>query len=494
MHRSFPCSLALALALALPGTALAQGFGDKPATPSGATAQTETQGSLTMAGRKVSVTVPAGWQRTDTQTGAAVYSAPDGKAQGLLLLIFFTIDNPDFQGKSALEVTRTLGANYQKNEMTWAKLEDPQEGVFMGMPAGMLLMRGTNPETKVEEVTIIVSAVDGKTALIAAITGRTDDVQENSEQLAMLITSAKLGGGEPPAVGKPGGKNGPAGGPAGTKNGGKPPGAPPLAVVDPPWGLEVRGLSGDWQVLNQEGRYVFLRTGRGTPATITVSHAWADAGYGKRLKGAKKGRLGELDAFIVESANRRVYHVVTGEQATIIDLTSNKLAEATTSALPEFVAGLRLTKVTPHPRMDRRKGVAMSLANGVTLSLGKGWVYEDAIAGGGNYSRQDGGTYVFAQVRSAPAGGDPFAGAVNAVRLRCVNFGGELAETRTRLGGRDARRLSCTPKKGAKRELAPMTAVVADSGKVSTFVFLTAGAKALPEARLAEVLGGLVLP
>jgi hypothetical protein len=483
MRRRILASFVMLGAVAILATPVhAQGFGSgggatpPPAPPAGdGTSQIV---NYPFAGKTSEVTVPAGWTSTQNDNGTLVFSAPADKVTGTLYVLMLAVDATE--GATIDTLAPQIATLFKDNQMPYGKAEDPSDFDFMGAAGKGIVLRGVNPETKAADVALVVTAIDGKKTLVCIMFGTSADIQTNSEDLASIVVSARFVTPQPVAHG---GHNGPR------KSGSAPP-----PVDDPTWGLEITGLDGDWRMEAQKGAYVYATT-KVVPATITVRHAWADPSYTRKLHG-KPTKVGKVDAIVVEGKNERTYHIIVGQQATEIELVSPRRDEAEAKVLPTFVRGLKINEVDP-PRRKARTGVNMALANGVHLQLGKGWAYEDSFAAGGNYSNGSGRNLVYVQLRTSrrvKGGGAPFAAALASVKVRCADFRGAYLENETTLGGRKARRVTCTPKKGSSRQLAPMTAIVTGEGEVAAFVFATTTARSLAEPRVKEFLAGVVLP
>jgi hypothetical protein len=391
----------------------------------------------------------------------------------------------------------------QKKERPWMEVSDPKEMVFAGARGGLIVMVGNDPEKNGDSVAMVVAMAQlGPNVYLFLGQGFSDDIGALAGDMGLIINGVK------PLSGGGGGGGGQLGGGAlgGSRNRPAEPPRPGPSVSDPPWGLEVRELPNSWRLANEQGKYVFYAQNGAT--TVTVSHAWADAGYVKRLKGASKVTIGGNDAWQVEDKNAAGakvvrYHVVAGEQATVFELGGTDLALAKDKIWPEFAGAVKIAKAAA-PKRGGTRGVTVTLANGVGVNLGKPWSFEDFVASGATFKAADKGGVVFVQLRTAKVVGneDPFTPQINKVKIQCQTDGGIYDEGTVDFGGaKSTYKLRCKPSPKADpkkaKKFRPMEIVVLEGKAVHVMLFARAGddkASEAPDAVVEKFLDGVTLP
>jgi hypothetical protein len=237
---------------------------------------------------------------------------------------------------------------------------------------------------------------------------------------------------------------------------------------------------------------------------VTVTHRWKDdPGFKAAMKkttGAK-AKLGKLDALLVAEGGKKTWYVTLGAQVTTIELAGADLAAAEADAWPEFLGALSLVKKDTPPLNNEKKGVRMTLANGLSLELAKGWFFNDALAAGATFGVKDKAGYVMIQVRTAHVdedGAEPFNDEFSATQLKCKNAGGKPEESKVNVdGARDARQVRCVMDKAADKKLGkdiPKVVVLVRGKGMHMFLFAKADGVDIPDARVADFLGSLNLP
>ncbi len=460
--------------------------------PSSAWAQSgdATTQNVTLLNRPHVFVVPPGWTATPAADSVS-FAPPAGKARGEINCFVLAVEG-QFSGQNPKDFAKTIAQSQQKESMPWGTITDPDDMTFVGLPAALISIGGTNPETKNAEAMVILVAPGKDIAYAFVVKGRTDDIQDISGELAMIINGVQPGG----KVG--GGKNG-----AGADCVGFGCQAGPAPTIDdPPWGLGVQGLSNRWRVEAKKGSYVFQAAK--PEARVTVTHKWKDdPGYKAQLKkaGGAKAKLGKLDALVVEEGGKKTWHVTLGSQVTLIELAGADLAAAEADAWPEFVGALSLVKKDTPPINNEKKGVRMTLANGLSLELAKGWFFNDALAAGATFGVKEKTGYVMVQVRTAKVdddGADPFNDEFAATQLKCKNAGGKPEESKLKVeGARDARQVRCVMDKAADKKLGkdiPKVVVIVRGRGMHMFMFAKADGLDIPDARVADFLGSLNLP
>jgi hypothetical protein len=487
---------AVALATLAPATAWAQAAPTDP-TPL----------SVSFLGRPHTVMVPPGWTATPGEDSVS-FAPPKDKLRGELDCFVIAVSG-QFSGNTPKEFAKTIAGKQKDQSMPWGTLTDPDDMTFVGLPAGLISVGGTNPETKQSEAMVILVAPGTDIAYAFVVKGRTDDISDVSGDLATIINGvqpgAKGGGG-----GKPGGFGSGSSGNGGATPGGSGGGCvgfgcsagPAPTIDDPPWGLGVSGLSSRWRVETRKGSYVFMAAK--PDARVTVSHRWKDdPGYKAMMKGAKgaKAKLGKLDALVVDDGKKKTWHVTLGSQVTTIELAGADLAAAEADAWPECVNALSLVKKDTPPLNNDKTGVRMTLANGLSLELGKGWFFNDALASGATFGVKEQGSYVMVQVRTAKVdedGAEPFNDEFSATQLKCKNAGGKPEESKVTVeGAKDARQVRCVMDKSADKNLGkdiPKVVVLVRGRGMHMFLFAKADGLDIPDARVGDFLASLNLP
>ena len=472
-----------ALATVAPGVARAQS-NDEASTRKGV-----------LVGRPHVFAVPPGWT-FEQQKDSVVFTPPAGRMKGDFGCFVLAVEG-QFAGQTPKDFAKAIAQSQQKESMPWGTITDPDDMTFVGLPAALISIGGTNPTTKGAEAMVILVAPDKDLAYAFVAKGRTDDIQDNAGDLAMIINGVVPGNGNTGSVGP--GKNGPGG--DGCVGFGCNAGPAPT-VDDPPWGLGVQGLSNRWRIENRKGSYVFAAAKPDT--RVTVTHRWKDApDYKQAMKKARgsKAKLGNLDALLVEDAGKKTWHVTLGSQVTVIELAGADLAAAEADAWPEFVKSLSLIKKDTPPINNEKKGVRMTLANGLSLELTKGWFFNDAIASGATFGVKEKAGYIMVQVRTAHVdddGSDPFNDEFSATQLKCKNAGGKPEESKVNVAGaRDARQVRCVMNKSADKTLAkdvPKVVVIVRAKGMHLFLFAKADGLDIPDVRVADFLASLNLP
>jgi hypothetical protein len=447
--------------------------------------------------RPHTVAVPPGWTATPGEDSVS-YAPPKGKLRGEVDCFVIAVSG-QFSGNTPKEFAKTIATKQKDQSMPWGALTEPDDMTFVGLPAGLISVGGTNPETKQAEAMVILVAPGTDIAYAFVVKGRTDDIQDLSGDLATIINGVQPGAKAPSGSSKasPGGTGTGTGCVGFGCNAG-----PAPTVDDPPWGLGVQGLSNRWRVEAKKGSYVFQSA---RPETrVTVSHRWKDdpsfKASMKKLNFAK-AKLGKLDALLVQDGGKKTWYVTLGAQVTSIELAGADLAAAEADAWPEFLGALSLVKKDTPPINNEKKGVRMTLANGLSLELAKGWFFNDALAAGATFGVKDKAGYVMIQVRTAHVdedGAEPFNDEFSQTQLKCKNAGGKPEESKVNVeGARDARQVRCVMDKAADKKLAkdiPKVVVLVRGKGMHMFLFAKADGLDIPDARVADFLGSLNLP
>jgi hypothetical protein len=489
-------------AVALTGLAALAALAPAPAFAQAAP-EASTQ-NVKLLGRPHVVVTPPGWTSQPADDSVA-FTPPAGRTKDTFNCFVLAVEG-QFGGQTPKDFAKAIAQSQQKESMPWGTITEPDEMTFVGLPAALISIGGTNPDNKNAEAMVILVAPSKDIAYAFVVRGRTDDIQDNAGDLAMIINGVAPGssGGGGGGGGKNGpGKNGPGAGGDGTGcvgfgcNTG-----PAPSVDDPPWGLGVQGLSNRWRLENKKGKYIFMAAK--PDAQVTVSHVWKDdPTYKATIKKARgaKAKLGKLDALLVEDGSKKTWHVTLGAQVTVIELSSSNLKAAEADAWPEFLGALTLVKKDTPPINNEKKGVRMTLANGLSLELGKGWFFNDAIASGATFGIKERGSYVMVQVRTAKVDDDstqPFDDEFAAAQIKCKNAGGRQEESKLNVGGaRDARQVRCVMDKTADKKLGkdiPKVVVIVRARGMHMFLFAKADGLDIPDARVADFLASLNLP
>src|SRR5258706_240692 len=254
---------AVALAILVPGTARAQSA-PEPSTQ-----------AVVFIGKPHRVVVPAGWTAAPGEDRVA-FTPPKDKLRGEVDCFVIAVAG-QFAGNAPKDFAKVVATKQKDQSMPWGTLTDPDDMTFVGLPAGLISVGGVNPETKNQEAMVILVAPTADMAYAFVVKGRTDDIQDISGDLATIINGV-----QPGAKGDGGSKGGGSG--TGCVGFGCQSGPAP-SIDDPPWGLDVSGLSNRWRVEAKKGSYVFQAA---RPETrVTVSHRWKDdPGYKAAMKTA----------------------------------------------------------------------------------------------------------------------------------------------------------------------------------------------------------------
>ena len=469
--------------------------------PAPARAQSAEPGTVNanLVGRPHSFVVPPGWTGQPGDD-SVVFTPPSGKMHGDFNCFVLAVGG-QFAGQAPKDFARTLAQGQQKESMPWGAVTEPDDMTFVGLPAALISVGGTNPTSNAAEAMVILVAPASDIAYAFVVKGRTDDIQATSSELAMIINGV-----QPTSAGKPG----PAGNknaPAGSQPAGEPGcvgfgcnAGPAPTIDDPPWGLGVQGLSKRWRVENDKGKYVFMAAKPDT--RVTVTHRWKDdAGYKASLKKAKgaKAKLGRHDALLVEEAGKKTWHITLGAQVTVIELAGRDLAAAEADAWPEFLNALSLVKKDTPPIANAKKGVRMTLANGVSIELAKGWMFTDSLAAGATYAVREKKGFTLVQVRTGSTEGalDPFSDEYVAAQWQCKPVGRVQETTLSVTGATKVRQSVCQVNPGADKTLVkdvPKIVVLAEGPGVQMFLFAKSDGSDIPETRVREFLTAISLP
>jgi hypothetical protein len=182
--------------------------------------------------RPHTVAVPPGWTATPGEDSVS-YTPPKGKLRGQVDCFVIAVSG-QFSGNTPKEFAKTIATKQKDQSMPWGALTEPDDMTFVGLPAGLISVGGTNPETKQAEAMVILVAPGTDIAYAFVVKGRTDDIQDISGDLAIIINgvqpAAKATSPSAPSTGAPGtGSTGCVG--FGCNTG------PAPTVDDPPWGL-----------------------------------------------------------------------------------------------------------------------------------------------------------------------------------------------------------------------------------------------------------------
>jgi hypothetical protein len=439
-------------------------------------------------GKAYLFTVPPGWTATDNAEGVA-FAPPPGR-----LRAGFECWVAAFSGsageRTAIQFAKDVAKGHKDKTMPWADVTEPDDFTFMGEKGALITVGGTNPASKTPEAAMFLLA-PGKGVIYAFVAaGRLDDLQDNAQDLVAIINGVRSDDGKAdPRPGNPGGKGG---GCVGFGCGG----GPPPAISEPPWGLEVSGLSDKWVVRAQKNFYVFTAKG-GTQ--VTVRHLWPDsAEMTAARKAAKKAKLGRHPALVVEGKNKKTWFLEVGKLVTVVDLSASDVASAESQVMGEFVDAFSLVKRDFSHRNDGKKGVRMTVANDVSLELPAGWFFHDVGARGAAFGVKAGSGFALVQVRTAKvaAGVDAFAEDLQAVDLQCKMWKGHPTSDTVEVPGfGKARRLRCAPSRGSNKDLRPWYVLVLEARGLQVFLFGTSSdPKIQPDNRVLELAAHITPP
>jgi hypothetical protein len=209
---------------------------------------------------------------------------------------------------------------------------------------------------------------------------------------------------------------------------------------DPQFGVTLEGLEAGWNIsIGKEkgpGQKVpigiWQLTSPGKPEVdLKIRRFWTDksfkASFGK--KPAIK-KVHDVELYVTENADKkaktttRTYSIPRADHAVQIEATfaTADLADVDKKVLPAFFDALTLS-TPPTLVHGQRKGVEMTIANGVKISLPEPWSLVEVAASGAVYnfsSKEAGSITVFTRARVA-AGGvvDPFTVEENGFRKSC---------------------------------------------------------------------------
>jgi hypothetical protein len=431
-----------------------------------------------LAGKSYLFTLPPGWTATDSDTGVN-FLPPPGRVRGDFGCFVASFPG-GVGGRSAVQFAKDVAATHKKDHMPWADITEPDEFNFMGVPAALITVGGVNPSTKVQEASMFLLAPGDNVIYAFVAAGRLDDLQDNAQDLVGIINGVRADDGKAaPAPGTPGG---------GCVGFGCASGAPP-AVADPPWGLEVAGLSDKWVVRAVKNSYVF--TAKGGPQ-ITVRHLWPDnPEFVAARKTAQKSKLGRHAALVVDGKNKRSWYLEVGKLVTVVDLAATDVASAEAQVMDEFVEAFTLARRDFAHRNDAKRSMRVAMANGVSYPLANGWFFNDVGARGAAFGVKVGAGFALVQVRTAKVakGADAFAEDLQAVELQCKIWKGKPVQDKVDVPGTGlSRRLRCEPTSESLKELRPWYVLVLERGKTQVFLFGTStDAKIKPDDRVDEM-------
>jgi hypothetical protein len=426
-------------------------------------------------GKSYLFTLPPGWTASDSDTGVNL-APPPGRVRGEFGC-FVAAFTGGAGGRTPAQFAKDVAATHKKDHMPWADITEPDEFNFMGVPAALITVGGVNPTTKQNEASMFLLAPGENVIYAFVAAGRLDDLQDNAQDFVAIINGVRADDGKAaPAAGKPGGC-------VGFGCGG---GAPP-AVSDPPWGLEIDGLSDKWVVRAVKNNYVF--TAKSGPQ-ITVRHVWSDhPEWLAAKKKAQKAKLGRHPAFVVEGKNKKSWFVELAGLVTVVDLSATDVASAEGQVMAEFVDAFSLARRDFAGRNNPKKAARVPMANGVSFSAGNGWFFNDVGARGAAFGVKVGAGFAMVQVRTARGKADAFAEDLQAVDLQCKMWKGTPTLDKVEVPGTGlSRRLRCQPTKDSLKELRPWYVLVLERNNVQVFLFGTStDAKIRPDDRVYEM-------
>ncbi len=365
-----------------------------------------------LAGKQHHLTVPSGWS-TYEKNGGVGFTPPMEKLHGAFEC---RLDAVQGEVKDVTAKSKKLAADEQTAHQTWATVTDGNPFKIGEAPAAITFLSGQPPQGAFQLSMFVVWTANGLTYQFVA-DGPSEDMDALSGEMSAIVYGVSYG------------KNAPAQ----TLKTNK------VNLDDPQFGITLQGLDPSWTIsIGKEkgpGQKVpvgiWMIESPGKPAVaIKVRRFWIDKsfknGFGKKPTIKK---VQSTDLYVTEAVDKkaktttRTYSIVRADHAVQIEASAltAELAEADKKVLPVFFDALTLTTPPALPHAQR-KGVELTIANGVKIALPEPWALLEVAAAGAIFqyaSKEAGSITVFTRARRGGGVVDPFTAESNGFHKSC---------------------------------------------------------------------------
>jgi hypothetical protein len=431
-----------------------------------------------MRGKMHLLTIPAGWTPRFIPDGVA-FLPPAGKT--VSCAIFAADRKPDM---TAATLVNRLAAEEIAQRKPYARVINEAQVNVGNMPGSAVYLRGSTAEGQ-DVLMAIVVAEKGDLVYVFQAEGLHADLTALSADVDRALAGVKLIEDTPPPPVKP------------VVRGLDP------TIVDPLWGVSVKGLAASWRLKIEGDRYVLIH---GSPqAAVTLRRVPLDAAR-KEMRGARPGKLAGADVSVLDGtadgAPQRTFYLVRGDHALAVGFASVTFDEALGLHLPVLEKALAFS--APTLTAGKKGGFTVAMPFGVELVTAPApWRVDPARIGAASLTLQEptDGITLHLRASSDPSeGDDPFLVDLKQFQTTCQTRKGTYDEMPVAVVGGVGLRLRCRNAHFANGD--PMAALMyravgKRAGKwihVLVTAFYETPTGATPDRAVADLLQYLHLP